>query len=89
MTTVNTLPFYPKMKITTVKIFIVQVPVDYWSLTTERDIFNSEREKGIFVNFFLVKRVPGQGPKQRESDKTGLYPQIIIILISLIIIYYY
>ncbi len=39
--------------------------------------------------FFLVKRVPGRGPEQRESDKAVLYPQIIIILISYIIIYYY
>jgi hypothetical protein len=36
--------------------------------------------------FFLVKQVPGQGPEQRESEKTLLYPQIIIILISYIII---
>jgi hypothetical protein len=35
--------------------------------------------------FFLAKRVPGQGPEQRESEKTVLYPQIIVILIS----YYY
>jgi hypothetical protein len=41
----------------------------------------------IIVSFiFLVKRVPGQGPEQRESEKTVLYPQIIIILISYIII---
>jgi hypothetical protein len=31
-------------------------------------------------------RVPGRGPEQRESEKTVLYPQIIIILISYIII---
>ncbi len=37
-------------------------------------------------NFFLVKRVPGWGPEQRESEKTVLYLQIIIILISYIII---
>jgi formate-dependent nitrite reductase membrane component NrfD len=35
--------------------------------------------------FFLVKQVPGQGPEQRESEKTVLYLQIIIILISYII----
>ncbi len=39
--------------------------------------------------FFLVKRVPGRGPEQRESEKTVLYLQIITILISYIIIYYY
>jgi hypothetical protein len=38
--------------------------------------------------FFLVKRVPGWGPEQRESEKTVLYPQIIILLISYIIISY-
>ncbi len=32
--------------------------------------------------FFLVKQVPGRGPEQRESEKTVLYLQIIIILIS-------
>ncbi len=36
--------------------------------------------------YFLVKRVPGWGLEQRESEKTVLYPQIIIILISYIII---
>jgi hypothetical protein len=36
--------------------------------------------------FFWVKRVPGRGQEQRESEKTVLYPQIIIILISYIII---
>jgi hypothetical protein len=36
---------------------------------------------------FLVKRVPGRGPAQRESGKTVLYWLIvIIILISYIII---
>ncbi len=39
--------------------------------------------------FFFVKRVQGQGPEHRESEKTLLYLQIIIILISYIIIYYY
>ncbi len=39
-----------------------------------------------FNIFFLVKRVPGWGPEQRESEKTVLYPQIIILLISYIII---
>ncbi len=38
---------------------------------------------------FLVKQVPGQGPEQRESKKTILYPQIIIILISYVIMHYY
>jgi hypothetical protein len=38
------------------------------------------------VLFCLVKRVPGRGPEQRESEKTVLYLQIIIILISYIII---
>jgi hypothetical protein len=38
------------------------------------------------VLVFLVKRVPGRGLEQRESDKTVLYLQIIIILISYIII---
>jgi hypothetical protein len=32
--------------------------------------------------FFLVKCIPGQGPEQRESEKTVLYLQIIIILIN-------
>ncbi len=36
--------------------------------------------------FFLVKRVPGRGPEQRESETTVLYLQIIIISISYIII---
>ncbi len=36
--------------------------------------------------FFLVKRVPGRGPEQRKFGKTVLYPLIIIILISYIII---
>jgi hypothetical protein len=35
---------------------------------------------------FLVKRVPGRGPEQRESEKTVLYQHIIIIFISNIII---
>jgi hypothetical protein len=34
---------------------------------------------------FLVKRVPGQGPEQRELNKAVVCPLIIIILIS----YYY
>ncbi len=38
---------------------------------------------------FLVKQVPGWGLEQRESGKIVLYPLIIIILISYIIIYYY
>ncbi len=38
---------------------------------------------------FLVKQVPGQAQEQRESEKTALYLQIIIILISYIIIYYH
>jgi hypothetical protein len=37
---------------------------------------------------FLVKWVPGQGPEQRESEKTVLYLQIIIMLISYVIIFY-
>ncbi len=36
--------------------------------------------------FFFVTRVTGRGPEQRESEKTVLYLQIIIILISYIII---
>ncbi len=39
--------------------------------------------------FFLVKRVQGWGPEQRESEKSVLCLQIIIILISYIITYYY
>ncbi len=35
---------------------------------------------------FWFKRVLDWGPEQRESNKTVLYPQIIIILISYIII---
>ncbi len=31
--------------------------------------------------FCLVKRVPGQGPEQRESSKTVLYLLIVIILL--------
>ncbi len=42
-----------------------------------------------FGGWFLIKQVPGQGPEQRESEKTVLYLQIIIKLISYIIIYYY
>ncbi len=39
------------------------------------------------IVFFLVKRVPGQGPEQRESGKTVIYRIIVIIkLISNIII---
>jgi hypothetical protein len=38
---------------------------------------------------FLVKWVPGWGPEQRESEKTVLYLQIFIILISYINIYHY
>jgi hypothetical protein len=34
---------------------------------------------------FFLMRVPGQGPERRESGKTVLYLQIIIILISYII----
>jgi len=41
--------------------------------------------KQIFV---LVKQVPGRGPEQRESNKAVLFPQIFIILISYIILYY-
>ncbi len=40
----------------------------------------------ITQNVFLVERVSGWGPEQRESEKTVLYLQIIIILISYIII---
>ncbi len=36
-------------------------------------------------DFFLVKRVPGRGPEQREPNEAVLCPLIIIILIS----YYY
>ena len=39
-------------------------------------------------DFFLFKRVPGWGREQRESEKTVLYPQIIILLISNIILDY-
>jgi hypothetical protein len=39
----------------------------------------------LVIYIFLVKRVPGQGPEQRESEKTLLYLQINI-LISYIII---
>jgi hypothetical protein len=43
-------------------------------------------ENGSFF-VFLVKKVPGRGPEQRESGKTVLYLLIIIIiLISYIII---
>jgi len=43
--------------------------------------------KTEFSSYFFVKRVPGQGPEQRESGKTVLYLLIvIIILISYIII---
>jgi hypothetical protein len=43
----------------------------------------------ILFIYFLVKRCPGRGPEQRESEKTVLCPQIIIILIIYIMIYYY
>ncbi len=45
--------------------------------------------KAYFISgdiFFLVKWVPGQGPEQRESEKTVLYLQIIIILNNYIVI---
>ncbi len=56
-----------------------------------QDVANHFNLKTLFLQkhfggFFLVKRVPGRGPEQRESEKTILYLQIIIILI---IIYYY
>ena len=38
------------------------------------------------IKLFFVKRVPGQGPEQRESEKIVLYVQIIIIFTSDIII---
>ncbi len=38
--------------------------------------------------FFLFKRVLDQGPEQRESKLTVLFPLIIIILISYIFLYY-
>ncbi len=38
------------------------------------------------VYIFLVKRVPGWGPEQRETEKTVLYLQNIIIFISYVII---
>ena len=42
------------------------------------------------VYIFLVMLVPGRGPEQRESGKTVLYLQmIIIIIIGYIIVYYY
>ncbi len=42
------------------------------------------------IYYYLVRWVPGQGPEQRESDKTVLNVLIvIIILISYFIIYYY
>ncbi len=41
--------------------------------------------KQIFV---LVKQVRGRGPEQREPNKAVLFPLIIIILITYIIIYY-
>jgi hypothetical protein len=40
----------------------------------------------VLVSVVLVKRVPGQGPEQRESGKTVLYALIIILFISYIII---
>jgi hypothetical protein len=46
-------------------------------------------ERFVSSSAFLVKRVEGRGPEQRESGKTVLYPLIIIvILITNIIIYY-
>ncbi len=44
------------------------------------------RIKQLSFQYFLVKRVPGQGPEQRESEKIVLYVQIIIIFTSDIII---
>ncbi len=51
------------------------------------EAWNADKDPSIFV--FLVKRVPGQGPEQRESDKTVLYLLIVIVtLITYIIIYF-
>jgi hypothetical protein len=41
-----------------------------------------------WLQFILVKQFPGRGPEQRESEKTVLYLQMIVILISYTIIYY-
>ncbi len=40
----------------------------------------------VLFMFFLVKRVPGRGPEQREPNIAVLCLLIIIILISYIII---
>jgi len=37
-------------------------------------------------NIFLVKRVPGQGPEQRESEKIVLYVQIILYLLVILLL---
>jgi hypothetical protein len=41
----------------------------------------------IYLFIYLVKQVPGWGLEQRESEKTVLFLQIMIIFISYIIIY--
>ncbi len=50
------------------------------------NVFQVETNECIF---FLVKRVLGQGPEQREPNKAVLCLLIIIKLISFIVIYYY
>ncbi len=37
--------------------------------------------KNVFtkIMIFLVRQVAGQGPEQRESVKTVLYPQLVLI----------
>jgi hypothetical protein len=39
------------------------------------------------AKFFLVKRVPCQGPEQRESGNTVLYLLIVIIILISILLY--
>ncbi len=63
----------------TIKFFLINLATDfYWQPSYLQGESSSL--------FFLVKRVPGWGPEQRESEKTVLYPQVIIILISYIVI---
>ncbi len=44
-----------------------------------KDICHSKAD--MWYNFFWVKRVPGQGPEQRESVKTVIYLLIVIIIL--------
>ncbi len=50
-----------------------------------RELITAVKRFWVESDVFFVMRVPGQGLERRESGKTVLYLQIIIILISYII----